>query len=255
MKERLHALSELSRLKSPNSSVNLDKTKEMNMETVNSYYNATVTYYNHTKRFGFAKVCIPAGTTLAFDISANDQKWSKDEKLINATDLQDYSEGDVLDNDINVKAFVHATTVASAGYQMGLKEEQEIQVKIALHEKGIQVEKIYSVNTNSNEERLANEFLAFVPATVKMCEEGRFGFVSIKHHFKTGEPLDKPVDAYFNWHLVQRAQYSEVSEGDVMIVKYYTFNNGKSSVTLIKYADKSQEEIAQYRSQVEDKAA
>lgn len=243
MRQTLHGFSELSKLKTSGTSVNSNQAKEMNMENLNNYFDATITYYNHTKRYGFAKVLITAGTVLNFDISTKEQQYSKDDD-IDVDSLQEYKEGDTLENDIYVKAFVHASTVANAGHKAGLREGQHVPVKIELYEKGIQITKIHSVNTNSNEERLSNEFLTFVLAKVKMCDVNKFGFVSIEHHYETGEPLEKPVDAYFNWHILERAQYDTVSEGDYLLVKYYTFRNGKSSVTQIKYRDKASEEIS-----------
>lgn len=232
MSQTLHSLSELHKLEAFKS-LNPTLAKEQQMENVVGYYNARVSHYMHNKRFGFCKVDLPEGTTLDFDVVNNG------ETLV--------TKGVPLTADTTIEAFVHASVVASAGYEYGLNEGDEIPVKIDIKEKGVQVTKIRSKNNNTNEPRPSNEFLTFVYATVKMYEHGKFGFVSIEHDFKTGELLDKPVDAYFNHYLLEKAQYTDgVKKDDVLVVKYYTYPGPKksSAVTLIQYKERSDKMLA-----------
>lgn len=248
MRQVLHSLAELKTL-ADFESFSSDTKKEIDMEKVTGYFNAEVSHYNHNKRFGFAKVSIPEGTVLNF--SAKD----KDGAVICEKDVP-------FTEDRIIEAFIHASVVASAGYERGLNVGDEIPVKIDLQEKGIQVTKIRSVNNNPNEPRIANEFLTFVVGRVKMYDSGGsegtdgknsggFGFVSIDHHYKTGELLEKPVDAYFSHHLLARAQYDKVEKDDLIVLKYYTYSTGKSSVCLIMYADKAKKALEEMEKEIQ----
>lgn len=202
---------------------------------------AVTKYFNHNKRYGFVFVTIPEGTELDYDIVTSERDGSPGAV---------YTKGEVLDRDAVIEAFIHGSVIERVGYDMGLEENQPLVVKIALNDKGIQV--VWTQNKDGsrqrqvNEARKANSYLAFVPGTVKVYHpERNFGFLIVSNDPETGEPLvDERGNAvtrevHFTKLTLTRAGYTHLKEGQVVPVRYWTYSNGRSSVSQFKFPDEN----------------
>lgn len=219
------------------------KGKKMDNVTQNKplpEYSAVTKYYNHNKRYGFVFVTIPKDTVLTFDIDKTSENDDSPGMI--------YKTGEVADRNLVIEAFIHGSILERGGYEYGLEEGNELKVKIAKNAKGIQVvwtpPKDGVRPRSNNEPRKANVFLKFVPAIVKTYSaERNFGFVKISHNSETGEPLTNnkgepvEIEAHFTAVALERAGYSQLKEGMEIFVKYYTREDGRSSVAQFKFPD------------------
>jgi len=200
-------------------------------------FDAETKIYYQEKGYGFLFVTIPENWKLSFNIES---------ASADAEPGKTFTAGTTLERPVVIEAFVHGSVLYKAGHEMGLVEGQKISVKLTKAPKGIQVSSVPNADGSSstrenNVPRPFNKALKFVDATVKAYFKDRdFGFVCVTQDPKTGETLPdgSTREVFFNKRALDRAGYDTIETDTVIKVRYWTFENGRSTVTQFIHKDR-----------------
>jgi cold shock CspA family protein len=225
-----------------------EEKKKMNSNRVDSpLLTANCKYYSHERNFGFIYVEFPEKTKTPFNLTAADKDPQPGTK---------WQAGETLERPVVVEAFIHGSVLVKAGYKMGLEENETLQVRLKEDNKGRGLQAFWTTPQEGaatddadsrkvrNERRVANAFLPFVSGKVKKFDDEKgFGFVTTKFDCETGEPLanDSEVEVYFKSDMVERANISDLKEGDEVQFKYWKYSDDRCKVAQFRFPERDSE--------------
>jgi cold shock CspA family protein len=221
-----------------------EEKKKMTADRVNSpLLDAECKYYNHDKNFGFLYVQFPQGEKTPFALVSADRDGNPGDK---------FNKDEVLDRPVIVECFIHGSVLTKAGYRQGLDENETLRVRLKEDPNGRGLQAFWTEPTGEttdnsdsrkvrNERRTANAFLPFVSGTVKKFNPDKgFGFLVTTFDPETGEalPAGTENEVYFKSDVLSIANIENVSEGDTLHFKYWTYSDGRSKVAQFRFLER-----------------